>query len=381
MKDWPGALYLVLKSNPRVPGDIPLMSIGYKYNSRKVLVFIATEGAGITEPVDPYLSRFHDIYSNVSVHPVVRPHLLGRYFNACNAIYNHNSMRQSDVSLEKYWATPSGYFRLATTLALGIGRTDGKLLLCHGISEGSVDKEILTREYNNRTIYDCFNNPLPADCGSPALNLPEIAFDDRPRPHKRACYTPDLLPAAISVASENYFSTLTTTSYLPDLLPSDDPNTLHVMKRGVTFLGRAKIGYCCRKHDKKRCYKKTRFCCSTCSDKNKKFYYCHGFFRIKSDTRTCLIDHQHFYGQLFSLLMCLPPFHPLLYLLKSFLCLFSSRSIDHSLLQSLCMLFLKFRPCIFFIDCFNACDDRPVRQLRFTYHLHAYNRLLKIGMI
>ena len=49
----------------------------------------------------------------------------------------------------------------------------------------------------------------------------------------------------------NYFSTLTTPSDSPDLLPSDDPNTLHVMKKDVTFLGRVKRGYFCRKHDKK----------------------------------------------------------------------------------------------------------------------------------
>ena len=82
-----------MKSNPRVPGEIPLLVIGYKYNYRKVLVLISTEGARSTEPGDPYLSNFPDIYSNVSICPVVRPHLLGRYFNACNAIYNHNRMR------------------------------------------------------------------------------------------------------------------------------------------------------------------------------------------------------------------------------------------------------------------------------------------------
>ena len=105
MKDWPGGSYLVLKSTPRFHGERPLLAIGYKYNSRKVLGFIAIEGAGSTEPGDPYLSRFPDIYYNVSVRPVVRPHLLGRYFNACNAIENHNRMRQSDLLLEKYWVT------------------------------------------------------------------------------------------------------------------------------------------------------------------------------------------------------------------------------------------------------------------------------------
>ena len=73
-----------MNSNPRFTVEQPLLAIGYKYNSRKVLGFIATERAGSTEPSDPYLSSFPDIYSNVSVYPVVCPCLLDRYFNACN---------------------------------------------------------------------------------------------------------------------------------------------------------------------------------------------------------------------------------------------------------------------------------------------------------
>ena len=75
-----------MKSTTRVPGEIPLLAIGYKYNYRKVLGFIATEGDGSTEPGDPYLSHFPDIYSNISVRLVVCPHLLGRHFNACNPV-------------------------------------------------------------------------------------------------------------------------------------------------------------------------------------------------------------------------------------------------------------------------------------------------------
>ena len=91
-----------------------------------------------------------------------------------------------------------------------MGITDGKLLFYHGISEGSVDKKISTSEYNNRTVYDCFNNPFTDDCGSPYLILHPIIIGDRPHLDKRARYTPDLLPAAISVASEKSVSTLTT---------------------------------------------------------------------------------------------------------------------------------------------------------------------------
>ena len=38
----------------------PLLYIRYKYNSRKVLGFIATEGDEITKPSDPYLALFYN---------------------------------------------------------------------------------------------------------------------------------------------------------------------------------------------------------------------------------------------------------------------------------------------------------------------------------
>ena len=131
MKDWTVGSYLVLESNSTFYGGITLMAIGYKYSSSKILVFIDTEGAGSNEPGGPYLSRFHDIYSNVFVCPVVYHYLIGRYINACNALDNHNSMRQSNLAPGKYWVTRSGYSRLATTVALGMGITDGKLLFFH----------------------------------------------------------------------------------------------------------------------------------------------------------------------------------------------------------------------------------------------------------
>ena len=53
MKDFPGGSYLVMKSTPRVPGGIPLISIGYKYNFSRVIGFIATEGDGVFNQVIP----------------------------------------------------------------------------------------------------------------------------------------------------------------------------------------------------------------------------------------------------------------------------------------------------------------------------------------
>ena len=51
-------------------------------------------------------------------------------------------MRQYDLELEKYWVTQGGYFRLATTVALGMDITDGNHLYCHVVAEGNVDKKI-----------------------------------------------------------------------------------------------------------------------------------------------------------------------------------------------------------------------------------------------
>ena len=157
-----------------------------------------------------------------------------------------------DIVLDKYWVTHSGYFRLATIVALGMGITYGKLLLCHGISEESGDKNISMKEYNKRTFYDCFNNSFPADYGSPDLNLPPIIIDDISFPHKISRYTPDLLPAAISVASEKDVSTLTTPSVFSDLIPSYDTNTLHVTKKYFPFQSRFSKGYCYRGNGQKK---------------------------------------------------------------------------------------------------------------------------------
>ena len=60
-----------MKINPRFPGDMIIMEIRFKYNSQKVLGFISTEGSGITDPGDPYLSFPPYIHSIGFICPVV----------------------------------------------------------------------------------------------------------------------------------------------------------------------------------------------------------------------------------------------------------------------------------------------------------------------
>ena len=71
-KDWPGDSYLVLRSKPMVPGGQPLIHIGYKYNAWKFLYFIVMDNSGSTNTGIPYLSKYPDQFTNVSIRPVAR---------------------------------------------------------------------------------------------------------------------------------------------------------------------------------------------------------------------------------------------------------------------------------------------------------------------
>ena len=72
-KDWPGGSYLVLRSKPMVPGDKPLIAIGYKYNARKVVHFIVTDNARSTKTGIHYLSKHPEQFTNVAIIPVSHP--------------------------------------------------------------------------------------------------------------------------------------------------------------------------------------------------------------------------------------------------------------------------------------------------------------------
>ena len=140
---------------------------------------------------------------------------------------------------------------------------------------------------------------------------------------------------------------MTTPSDSPDILPTDGQKTIHVLKKVLDVNGRVHRGYFCRKHGQIRCYKKTRFYCSTCSHEDKKFYYCQGFSSITVATRTCFLEHQHTMSLGYGWLLCLSPFRPLLYLLNLFCACFLSVPL--------------ITPCIVFVDCLNACDEILVR--------------------
>ena len=110
------------------------------------------------------------------------------------------------------------------------------------------------------------------------------------------------------------------------------------MKKYLPFKGIFQRGYWCMKHGRKRCYKKTRFYFSTCSDEENTFYYCYGFSKDYFSDKDLLLGTSTFYVTRLSLIVLffsLPFFNLLVELV---LCFFPSCSIDDSL-YCFCWLF------------------------------------------
>lgn len=115
MEKWPGGTSLVLEAKGLT--GTPLVAIGYKYNSRKVLCFVASKNAGSTKMTGtPYKARWRDSHGNQHSRAIKRPDLLARYFEGSNLIDSHNHARQYELRLEKHWVTTNCWFRLVTTL-------------------------------------------------------------------------------------------------------------------------------------------------------------------------------------------------------------------------------------------------------------------------
>ena len=87
------------------------------------------------------------------------------------------------------------------------------------------------RGYNDKTVYDCFNNPFMDNFLRKYLNIPPMPIGNITCPNKTSHYTSEPLPAKIYVTSEKYVSTLTTPSNPPQfiLINYDDTNTHHTI--------------------------------------------------------------------------------------------------------------------------------------------------------
>ena len=145
MREWPPGSHLVLETMLR---GKKYYSIGYKYNVKKVLCLIATEGAGHSMPGTPYEAKWLDPNGRMASRMIPRPHLLSEYFKHSNQIDKHNHARQSQLAIEKNVVTQDGYFRLFCTY-LGITVTDAWKLYRDGLGDKCPNKEMSILEFAN----------------------------------------------------------------------------------------------------------------------------------------------------------------------------------------------------------------------------------------
>lgn len=171
MKNWPRGTHVVLEGQGLK--ETPLLAIGYKYNARKCLSFIATKNAGKTTLGRPYRARFTDKHDNVEWQEVDRPEVLADYFLCSNAVDKHNHARQSLLKLETHWVVHDPFFRVGTTL-IGMTATDAWKAFKYSIEGSHPDKDISIVDFTGRLAYDCLFNTYQDDFGSPVKNLPPL---------------------------------------------------------------------------------------------------------------------------------------------------------------------------------------------------------------
>ena len=68
-----------------------LLAIRYRYNSKKTLMFAATEYAGQTTKGTPYEMKFADEEGNVHVREVDRPDVISKFFKDSNNVDKHKT--------------------------------------------------------------------------------------------------------------------------------------------------------------------------------------------------------------------------------------------------------------------------------------------------
>ena len=145
---------------------IKFIAIGYKYNSKKTLFFLAPEGAGATTYGEPYVTKWPDEHCNIMTRNVVRLVLVSRYFLCFNKVDKHNQLRQSELALEKKWRTDDGWFRLFTTL-VGINVADTMLVLRSESHSEHQYKSMSTREFTEILADELVMNKFDGDLSRP----------------------------------------------------------------------------------------------------------------------------------------------------------------------------------------------------------------------
>ena len=121
LEDTPGGKHIAMQGN--APNGANLIVVGYRYNSKVSLCFVATRNAGSTREGEPYEMKFMDTHGNVHVRLVSRPALISSFFGKSSCVDKHNQARQYELALKKKWETCDPMFCLETTM-IGLNTVD-----------------------------------------------------------------------------------------------------------------------------------------------------------------------------------------------------------------------------------------------------------------
>ena len=126
----------------------------------------------------PNLLTFPDQFSNVSICPVARPHIMSKFFGLVNEVESHNKSRQSDIVMDKFWAKQCYWLWLYNNVSTRMKITNSWKLFRYGVKRKHYEKFIGIREFSERLAMDCFSNPFTADKVTPAKNITTLDYTD-----------------------------------------------------------------------------------------------------------------------------------------------------------------------------------------------------------
>jgi hypothetical protein len=182
MEDCPsGSYYVAVCDVPDEDDDIKIVFVSYKYNARKVLHFVMTDGAGSTVP-DPnraYIARFPDEFGNLAARKVPRPACLSDYFEKSNVVDVHNQMRQGILGLEDKWVTQCGFFRIMCTI-FGMCVIDTKEAMRHGLARSHPLAQASVKRVAGAIADDIFRRMHLTDETHPSHTIPLLLHDAPP---------------------------------------------------------------------------------------------------------------------------------------------------------------------------------------------------------
>jgi hypothetical protein len=288
MKTWPGGMSLVMEST--TSKGVRLIAVGFKYNSSKVLCFVATKNAGSTLPGE-YRARFVDDFENLLSRPVDRPEIISKYFQRSNGIDKHNQARQFELKLEKHWRTQNAWFRLATTI-IGICVTDAWKGYRYAFGGKKSEEELPIRDFADRLAFELIHNNLAKEhqCIS-AKTLSPLKS-----PTRRSPRLMDKTRSVIGTINQNLIVKLSDTTVSPLTSTNNSSAKLkqiqadaiwmqvlelhkHVQQQSTEATGRKIRRHCAF------CKNKTGWYCSTCN------VYCCPEMKNCKEPRNCYKQH------------------------------------------------------------------------------------------